>query len=393
MIVIAALGCDAGERAPRAAPAPVPDPQLAQLRTLLAKALEDAGSYLFGDAIPARKEIRALVTASSRAWWEQLTPIENFLLFEVVGLTLSRRAPPDVRIAAFCAGLAEPKVNEEWFGTPAYASNVAGQRLLGSGLPVETCLVKLFDNTAFAGYAWADSETSTDAGDLEWTRGDVAAGLVALRYNEPYDRRADPPTRAKRRRELRTRVAFGPPPPDVSAEVQLRHWMELLVYEDDDTRSARELSARDEVCAIVDRIDRDWWTVITSGMQQFMLFQMCDAFAQRVPIPVRAKSVCSAFHIHGDWWGEPGSRDTDAARFVVALGVEALPCLLAEKNQYDVEYSSPTLAADAKQWHWRRRDLAAGLAAQILGETYDARTHGRDRRIEEIRTRATERMR
>lgn len=178
-----------------------PDPQLSRLLQLLGEARRQSDSYLSGEVLPARKDIDAIVEADPRPWWQSLTPDQTFLLFEASPDTAAR-APADVRVNAYCAGV--ETVSAEWWGTPSAPQTQLSQRVITLGKPVVHCLARLFDNDRRIAYR--DGESRFEAQQNQWTVADLAAGLAARAVGEAYDASAPPADRAARRDALRAQL-------------------------------------------------------------------------------------------------------------------------------------------------------------------------------------------
>jgi hypothetical protein len=176
-----------------------PDPQLAHLAQVLAEARKQSDSYLSGEALPARKDIAAIVDADPRPWWQSLTPDQAFLLFEASPETAAR-APVEARLAAYCAGV--ENISAEWWGPPSAPQTALSQRVIALGKPVAKCLVRLFDRDRRVGYL--DGETRFEAKQNQWTVADLAASLAARAVGETYDASAPAAERAVRRAALRS---------------------------------------------------------------------------------------------------------------------------------------------------------------------------------------------
>ena len=177
------------------------DKDLALLRTQLSTAKKQSAEYIWGGALPVGKDVRALVENGTRAWWEPLTPLERFFLFEISS-NVAARAPADVRAEAFCAGIKD--VLSDWWSTPGESSTEASKHALELKSPVVRCMVKLFDETKELAYN--DGESNALAEQHHWTVADLAAGIVAVSLGETYDEKAEPEKRAARRAELRAKV-------------------------------------------------------------------------------------------------------------------------------------------------------------------------------------------
>jgi hypothetical protein len=131
-------------------------------------------------------------------WWEAFTPIENFFLFECTP-RLAPRAPIEARASAYCAGVAE--VNADWWGVPGSNVSQLTIRLLAIGKQVAPCLVAVFQSDDALRYS-DTNEAVAIAKNKGWTRADLAAGLVALIFDKPYELGASPAERRARRVEL-----------------------------------------------------------------------------------------------------------------------------------------------------------------------------------------------
>jgi hypothetical protein len=200
LAVLAALaGCVGAEKPGEVVTNKVPvDPQLARLTELLGEARRQSDSYLSGEALPARKDIAAIVDGDARPWWQSLTPDQMFLLFEASPDTAAR-APAEVRVSAYCAGV--EAISAEWWGTPGAPQTQLAQRVIGVGRSAARCLVRLFDNDRRITYK--DGEARFEARQNEWTVADLAAGIAARAVGESYDASAPPADRAARRDALR----------------------------------------------------------------------------------------------------------------------------------------------------------------------------------------------
>lgn len=175
--------------------------KLAQLNQALAEARKQSESYLSGEALPARAQITQLVDGDARPWWEQVAPVDAFLLFETSPQTASR-APADARAKAYCAGV--ENISAEWWGTPGAPATEVSQRAIALGAPVAKCLAALFDNDRRISYK--DGETRGEAKHNGWTVADLAAGLAAKAVGASYDASAPAADRAAARAELRKKL-------------------------------------------------------------------------------------------------------------------------------------------------------------------------------------------
>lgn len=199
-VALLAAACGQAKEQPKAKAGP-PAAIVEKLHTVLAKAREETTNYFSGENLPGGFDVRELVEGSRARWWEKLSPVETFLLFELSPETAAR-APIEVRAKAYCAGVEH--INAEWWGMPGSTSEDPQKRLLAIGMPVTKCLVKLFDSTRKIGYL--DGEANTSADDYAWTVADLAAGSVANIVGASYDAEAAPATRAANRTLLRAKL-------------------------------------------------------------------------------------------------------------------------------------------------------------------------------------------
>ena len=174
------------------------DPKLSRLMQVLAEARKQSDGYLSGDALPARKDIAAIVDEDPRQWWQSLTPAQAFLLFEASPETAAR-APIEARLAAYCAGV--ESVSAEWWGTPDGPETALSRRVIALGKPIAKCLARLFDSDRRISYL--DGEARLEAKENQWTVADLAASLAARAIGEAYNATASLAERAARRAALR----------------------------------------------------------------------------------------------------------------------------------------------------------------------------------------------
>ncbi len=168
-----------------------------QLRTLLRNCLKASRSYLSAEGLPDAPKVRSLVAQLQGRFWEQLQPIENFFVFEIVPATLSK-VPSAVVADAYCAGVAQ--LTADWWGMPGGTPSETGDRLLN--LPdVRPCLVRLLDNTTPLSYL--DGEANSLAKTHQWQVSDLAASFLLTLSQADYDADADISTRNHIKNQLR----------------------------------------------------------------------------------------------------------------------------------------------------------------------------------------------
>jgi hypothetical protein len=137
--------------------------------------------------------------------------------------------------------------------------------------------------------------------------------------------------------------------------------------------SGEALPARNDIVAIVDADARPWWQSLTPD-QTFLLFEASPPTAARAPADVRATAYCAGVEsVSAEWWGTPGAPQTELSRRVIALGKPVAQCLarLFDSDRR-ISYKDGETRVEARQNQWTIADLAAGLAARAVGESYDA---------------------
>lgn len=160
--------------------------------------LAESRTYFMTDALKSRTRLAALLEDHIPDE-KRFTPIELFFMAET---------SPDAKAAiddpalqqAYCAALEQ--LPADWWGLPGNTRvNVAANLLAVPG--IEQCLKTLLSNNTALSYL--DGESNTLAKELQWQRGDLAAGLLAALYDEEFDFRAPPDERMEERAALRER--------------------------------------------------------------------------------------------------------------------------------------------------------------------------------------------
>jgi hypothetical protein len=166
-------------------------------------------------------------------------------------------------------------------------------------------------------------------------------------------------------------------------DTALSHLKEKLAVAQEQAKnylSGDALPVGNDVLAIVDKDIRPWWESL-SPSEAFFLFEISPRTAARAPIDVRARAYCAGVGIvSAEWWGTPGSPNTEPAARLVAIGRPAAACLVPLfDDDHRTLYKDGETRSDAKANAWTLGDIAAGLAARIVGEIYDASASPADR--------------
>jgi len=160
---------------------------------------------------------------------------------------------------------------------------------------------------------------------------------------------------------------------DRSGDVtKLKQHLAAARKQSDSYLNGEALPARADVLAIVEGSSEPWWESL-SPEETFLLFEISPATAERAPVDVRARAYCAGVDsVSAEWWGTPGSTDNEVSRRLVAVGKPAAQCLAALfDSDKRLKYMDGEMRSSVKEYGWTVADLAAGLAAKILGESYD----------------------
>ncbi|MBZ0236105.1 MAG: hypothetical protein K8M05_27510 [Deltaproteobacteria bacterium] len=135
---------------------------------------------------------------------------------------------------------------------------------------------------------------------------------------------------------------------------------------------AASLPARAEVEALVGANPDARWTAL-SDEERFFLFELSPDARTAASSDEVARAYCAGLTaVVADWWGLPGQATSGLQARFVAAGRAVAPCLrplvsaTAALRYKDGESNS--LAHDHA---WVLGDLAAGLAAAVIAESFD----------------------
>lgn len=155
----------------------------------------ESRTYITMSGLKSREKLAALLEGHPLDE-QHFTPMELFFIVETMpGLktAVSDKALQD----AYCAALKQ--LPADWWGLPSSTKADVAQHLLA--VPdIEICLDNMLADTSPLQYE--DGESNTLAIELQWQRGDLAAGLIAAVYNEEFDFRAPLEERLKARDKL-----------------------------------------------------------------------------------------------------------------------------------------------------------------------------------------------
>lgn len=140
------------------------------------------------------------------------------------------------------------------------------------------------------------------------------------------------------------------------------------------------LPARDAVRALVASNALARWEAL-SDEERFFLYEISPEARARATPAEQAGALCTGLRsVSAEWWGTPGTPANDMAERLVALGPAAAACLrpLLDAGE-TLRYHDGESNAMAQDHGWISGDLAAGLAAAIVGQSYDP-TQSADKR-------------
>jgi hypothetical protein len=172
------------------------------LRGQLRSALGEARRRFSAEALPNADRILSLAGASDRPW-DDLEPLERFLLFEL-DPGLAAQAGPDAE-AAYCAAL--EALPGDWWGLPGRQSTPASRHLAALDARGARCLVRMMESATPLEFHSGEENALARAYGL--TVGDAAAGALAAALGRTYDWRSEAAERREQRRRLRELLAGG----------------------------------------------------------------------------------------------------------------------------------------------------------------------------------------
>ncbi|WP_298740404.1 hypothetical protein [uncultured Chitinophaga sp.] len=158
--------------------------------------LEESRRHFSADVLKSGKKLEAQLQ-------EQLpepshfTPIELFFMAEI-SPAFKQIVDNASLQAAYCAALKQ--LQADWWNEPGMTDRPVTQHLLAIPSIQDGLTKVLADNTPLS---YVEGESNTEAIDLQWQRGDLAAGLLAKIYGREFDPRAPLPERLKAREALR----------------------------------------------------------------------------------------------------------------------------------------------------------------------------------------------
>jgi hypothetical protein len=133
------------------------------------------------------------------------------------------------------------------------------------------------------------------------------------------------------------------------------------------------LPAGDAIRALVTADPQAGWSSL-SDEERFFLFEVSPGARANAAPAVQARALCAGLtSVSAEWWGVPGAPGNDMAQRLVALGGAAAACLRPLLDgAAALRYRDGEANTLARDHGWVAGDLAAGLAAAVLGQGYEA---------------------
>jgi hypothetical protein len=133
------------------------------------------------------------------------------------------------------------------------------------------------------------------------------------------------------------------------------------------------LPARDAVRALVAADAGARWDAL-SDEERFFLYEISAEARRHAEPAAQARALCAGMTaVSAEWWGVPGTPSNEMAERLVALGRAVAPCLRPLLSATGaLRYHDGEANALAKDNGWVAGDLAAGLAAAIVGQSFEA---------------------
>jgi hypothetical protein len=132
------------------------------------------------------------------------------------------------------------------------------------------------------------------------------------------------------------------------------------------------LPARDAVRALVAAAPDASWDAL-SDEERFFLHEISPQARGLAAPAVQARALCAGLSaVSAEWWGVPGSTSNELVQRFVALGGAAAACLRPLLDgERALRYHDGEANSLAKDHGWIAGDLAAGIAAAIVGQSFE----------------------
>lgn len=167
------------------------------MKNILDQMVRDAWVYFVPEGLPGRKQLLDQLAAQSGDFWQTLSPIQSFFVFETAPQYLTK-APREVAQSAYCAAM--ETVPGDWWGPYGRPDSDTSLRLLQVE-GIESCLLRQLDNEKPV--AMADSEPATMAKLDKFQVADLAALFLSVRHKLEYSLHDQPEDRKARRAALK----------------------------------------------------------------------------------------------------------------------------------------------------------------------------------------------
>lgn len=170
-----------------------------------------------------------------------------------------------------------------------------------------------------------------------------------------------------------TDTSESPAPIEDQAIRTLREKLATAKMQSNQYLSGAALPVGGEVRALVEKDGRDWWKQLTP-IESFFLFEISPTVAGKAPADVRANAFCAGVaEVSGEWWSIPGSKTSETVQHALAAKLPIGPCLVKLfDSTTEPAYDDGESNIHAETYHWTVGDLAAGIVAVSLGETYES---------------------
>jgi len=167
------------------------------VKDILDQMVRDARVYFVPEGLPGRTQLLDELPKQSGNFWEALSPIQSFFVFETAPEYL-KTAPREVAEAAYCAAI--ETLPGDWWGPYGRPDSDTSQRLLQIE-GIEACLLRQLDNEKPV--SMSDSEPATLAKLEKFQVADLAALFLSARDKLEYSLHDQPDARKARRDALK----------------------------------------------------------------------------------------------------------------------------------------------------------------------------------------------
>jgi hypothetical protein len=170
------------------------------MKNILDQMIRDSKVYYVPEGLPGRKQLLDQLPKQSGNFWQALSPLQSFFIFETAPEYL-KKAPREVAQAAYCAAM--EALPGDWWGPYGRPNSDTSKRLMQID-GIDACLLRQLDNEKRV--YMGDSESATLAKLEKFQVADLAALLLSAKRKLEYPIHDLPEDRKARRDALKKQI-------------------------------------------------------------------------------------------------------------------------------------------------------------------------------------------